>query len=181
MPLLPRLCLLMLLQLCLLILILACSLYTTFNLAFHTSEFQARTVCSFLSWIQVRRAAFCPHRMIRDHLSRLFSGPAQIHRDGSRFSLDGPINKGFARMGWVEPVDKWGGLISREPHSYALPFVNMQEYSRSRPEWHLRWTSACPLMTWLLALEEHSFYLFRCEMLGHPLHKMSFEVLFKRS
>ena len=100
-------------------------------------------------------------------------GSAQVHRDGSRFNLDGPAAKGFTRMGWVDPVDRWGGLISRELRAYALPFVNMQEYSRSRPEWYLRWATACPLMTWFLALEEHSF----TALLSNPLPHFAFRHL----
>ena len=46
-----------------------------------------------------------------------------------------------------------------------MPFVNM-EYSRSRPAWHLRWTEAGELMTWLLACEEHAFYLFATKVLA---------------
>ena len=74
---------------------------------------------------------------------KTFPSPATMHRDGSRFNLDGPVARGFTRMGRVDP-----------------PFVNMQEYSCSRPEWHQCWISPFPLMSWLLVLEEHSFYIF---------------------
>ena len=93
-------------------------------------------------------------------------GPAIVHADGSRFKMDGPVPKGFTRMGWLHPVEKWGGAIKDEISAYALPFVNMMEYSRSRPAWHLRWTEAGDLMTWLLACEEHAFYLFATKVLA---------------
>ena len=93
-------------------------------------------------------------------------GPAIVHADGSRFKMDGPVPKGFTRMGWLDPVEKWGGAIKDEISAYALPFVNMMEYSRSRPAWHLRWTEAGDLMTWLLACEEHAFYLFATKVLA---------------
>ena len=100
-------------------------------------------------------------------------GPAPLHRDGSRLNLDDPVAKGFARMGWIDPIEKWGSHISRELRAYALPFVNMQEYSCSKPEWHLRWTATCPLMSWLLALEEHSFYIFAVKVLAALCIKIS--------
>ena len=93
-------------------------------------------------------------------------GPAVVQSNGSRFKMAGPVPKGFTRMGWVDPVDKWGGLIPHELSSYALLFVNMLEYSRSRPAWHLRWNESSPLMTWFLALEEHAFYLFAVKCLA---------------
>ena len=70
------------------------------------------------------------------HLSTL-PGPAVVQRNGSCFKMDGPVPKGFTRMGWVDPVDKWGGFIPHELSSFALPYANMLEYSRSRPAWHL--------------------------------------------
>ena len=93
-------------------------------------------------------------------------GPAVVQKDGSRFKMDGPVPKGFARMGWVDPVGKWGGLIPQELNAFALPYVNVLEYSRSRPAWRLRWNEQGALMTWLLALEEHAFYLFAVKCLA---------------
>ena len=93
-------------------------------------------------------------------------GPALVHSNGSRFKMDGPVPKGFTRMGWLDPIDKWGGMIHQEISAFALPFVNMLEYSRSRPAWHLRWTEAGDLMSWLLACEEHAFYLFATKVLA---------------
>ena len=56
-------------------------------------------------------------------------GPALVQSNDSRFKMDGPVPKGFARMGWLDPVDKWGGTIHQEISAFALPFVNMLEYS----------------------------------------------------
>ena len=100
-------------------------------------------------------------------------GPAKVCDTGSRILLDSTPASGFTWMGWVDPVARWGRLTEDELHAYTLPFINMQD-SRSRPEWHQCWVSVSTLRSWLLALEEHSFYLFAIS-LGHCVHQDTFQ------
>ena len=85
---------------------------------------------------------------------------------GFRILRDIPPATCFTRIGWVDPVARWGRLIDAELHAYALPFISMKEYSRSRPEWHQRGSSVFTLRSWLFALEEHSFFLFAIKSLA---------------
>ena len=93
--------------------------------------------------------------------------PAVVGGNGSRFVLDAAPQKGYTRMGWLDPVANFGKLISAEISHYAFPFENMMAYSRSRPLWHqLFCGSNQALKEWLLATEEHAFYLFSVKALA---------------
>ena len=89
-----------------------------------------------------------------------------MHGNGSRILFDSTPASGFTRMGWVDPLARWGRLIEDELHACVLPFINMQECSRPRPEWHQRWVSASTLRSWLLALEEQPLYLSAIKILA---------------
>ena len=93
--------------------------------------------------------------------------PAVVGGNGSRFVLDAAPQKGYTRMGWLDPVANFGKLISAEISHYAYPFENMMAYSRSRPLWHQIFCgSNQALKEWLLATEEHAFYLFSVKALA---------------
>ena len=93
--------------------------------------------------------------------------PAVVGGNGSRFVLDAAPQKGYTRMGWLDPVANFGKLISAELSHYAFPFENMMAYSRSRPLWHQMFCgSNQALKEWLLAIEEHAFYLFAVKALA---------------
>ena len=70
-------------------------------------------------------------------------------------------------MGWLDPVANFGKLISAELVHYAYPYANMMAYSRTRPQWHQLFCGSNPaLKEWLLATEEHAFYLFAIKALA---------------
>ena len=93
-------------------------------------------------------------------------GVSQSQGNGSRFVLDAPPQEGFTRMGWLDPVTAFGKLISAELVHYAYPYVNMMAYSRTRPEWHNLFCANAALREWLLASEEHAFYLYAIKVLA---------------
>ena len=92
--------------------------------------------------------------------------PAVVRGNGSRFVLDAPPQQGFTRMGWLDPVSAFGKLISPELVHYAFPHANMMAYSRTRPVWHASFCDNAALKEWLLATEEHAFYLFAVKVLA---------------
>ena len=92
--------------------------------------------------------------------------PAVVRGNGSRFVLDAPPQRGFSRMGWLDPVTAFGKLTSAELVHYAYPYVNMMAYSRTRPEWHASFCDNAALKEWLLASEEHAFYLYAIKVLA---------------
>ena len=69
-------------------------------------------------------------------------------------------------MGCLDPVTAFGKLISAELVHYAYPYVKMMAYSRTRPEWHAMFCDNAALKEWLLATEEHAFYLFAVKVLA---------------
>ena len=83
-------------------------------------------------------------------------GPTKVYDNGSKTLLDFTPAARSTQMGWVDAIARWGRFIETELHVYAVPFVSMQEYSRSRPEWHQRWASVFTFQFWLFAFEEHS-------------------------
>ena len=105
------------------------------------------------------------HKGLRLSISRLcpVQQKCMTMAQGSCLALPA---SGFTRMGWADPIARWGRLTEDELHACALPLINMQEYSRSRREWHQRWVSLSTLRAWLLALEEHSFYLLAIKSLS---------------
>ena len=92
--------------------------------------------------------------------------PAVARGNGSRFVLDAPPQQGFTRMGWLDPVSAFGKLISPELVHYAFPHANVMAYSRTRPVWHASFCDNAALKEWLLATEEHAFYLFAVKVLA---------------
>ena len=114
--------------------------------------------------------------------------PALVGPDGSRF---GAINAGkdLSTMGWKVPLDvkAWWPLFQDELTIYCKPFRGIKAYSDSRPPWFNRFNLRDDLKSWLLSMEEHSFYLFLYNVLctkclSHPscLPAADREVIFAR-
>ena len=89
----------------------------------------------------------------------LFMKPAELQQDGTRFQSSKPA-KGFTLMGWQNPVMLWGEHLQTQIRSFTHPSTSIHQYSCVREEWHAQSCKPSTLRTWLLRMEEHSFYLF---------------------
>ena len=65
-------------------------------------------------------------------------------------------------MGWINPVktNAWRVLLEREISSFVAPFANIDNYTTSRTVWYDRFLKPSNLRSWLLAMEEHTFYVY---------------------
>ena len=89
----------------------------------------------------------------------LFMKPAELQQDGTRFQSSKPA-KGFTLMGWQNPVMLWGEHLQTQIRSFTHPSTSIHQYSCVREERHAQNCKPSTLRTWLLRMEEHSFYLF---------------------
>ena len=88
-----------------------------------------------------------------------FMKPAEVQQDGTRFQSSKPA-QGFTLMGWQNPVMLWGDHLQSQIRSFTHPCTSIHQYSCVREEWHAQNCKPSSLRTWLLRMEEHSFYLF---------------------
>ena len=91
--------------------------------------------------------------------------PAVVNSNGSRFH-DGPLAKGFCRIGWENPLSLWRSQLQDEVKSFIFPASDVQAYSNLREQWHLMFCQRSPMFYWLLQMEEHSFYLFLIKVMA---------------
>ena len=91
--------------------------------------------------------------------------PAVVNSNGSRFH-DGPLAKGFCRIGWENPLSLWRSQLQDEVKSFIFPASDVQVYSNLREQWHLMFCQRSPMFYWLLQMEEHSFYLFLIKVMA---------------
>ena len=87
--------------------------------------------------------------------------PAVVHANGSRFAAVTP-DSSKSTMGWVIPLTKssWNVLVNKEMLAFATPYPTVRAYSDARPIWFNRWSLPLTLRSWLLSMEEHTFYLY---------------------
>ena len=85
---------------------------------------------------------------------------AAVLAGGSRFNHHRSDDK--SAMGWVNPLklNSWRVLIEKEISSFIAPFQSIGSYTTSRTVWYDRFIRHSPLRSWLLAMEEHSFYIY---------------------
>ena len=63
-------------------------------------------------------------------------------------------------MGWQNPIMLWGDHLQQQIRTFTRPCTPIHQYSGVREEWHAQNCKPSTLRTWLLRMEEHSFYLF---------------------
>ena len=85
---------------------------------------------------------------------------AAVLAGGSRFNHSRSDDK--TAMGWVNPLksNSWRALIEKEIASFIAPFQSIGNYTTSRTVWYDRFMRHSPLRSWLLAMEEHTFYVY---------------------
>ena len=91
--------------------------------------------------------------------------PAVVNPNGSRFH-DGPLTKGFCRIGWENPLSLWRSQLQDEVKSFIFPASDVQVYSNLREQWHLMFCQRSAMFHWLLQMEEHNFYLFLIKVMA---------------
>ena len=84
--------------------------------------------------------------------------PAQVQQDGSRFQATKPW-PGFTLMGWENPIMLWAHRLQPQIRNFTHPCPSIRDYSHAREDWHQQNCKPPSLRTWLLCMEEHSFYL----------------------
>ena len=84
--------------------------------------------------------------------------PAELQQDGTRLQTAKPA-KGFTLTEWQNPVMLWGEHLPKQIRSFTHPSTSIHQYSCVREEWHVQNCKPSELRTWLLRMEEHSFYL----------------------
>ena len=89
----------------------------------------------------------------------LFMKPAELQQEGTRFQTERPA-KGFTLMGWQNPVLLWAEHLEKQIRSFTHPSTSIYQYSCDRENWRAQNCKPSSLRTWLLRMEEHSFYLF---------------------
>ena len=85
--------------------------------------------------------------------------PVLIQQDGSRFQTREP-GPGFTRIGWQNPISLWSQHIQPRIRGFISPLPSTYVFSHSREAWHSIWCKPSSMSTWLLSMEEHTFYLF---------------------
>ena len=85
--------------------------------------------------------------------------PAQVQQDGSRFQASKP-GPGLTLMGWENPIMLWAHHLQPQIRNFTHPCPSIRVYSHAREDWHQQNCKPSSLRTWLLRMEEHSFYLF---------------------
>ena len=85
---------------------------------------------------------------------------AAVLAGGSRFNHNRSDDK--SAMGWVNPLklNSWRVLIEKEIASFIAPCQSIGNYTTSRTVWYDRFIRHSPLRSWLLAMEEHTFYIY---------------------
>ena len=85
---------------------------------------------------------------------------AKVLAGGTRFNHQRSDDK--TAMGWINPLksNSWRVLIEKEINAFIAPFPSIGSYTTSRTVWYDRFVRHSPLRSWLLAMEEHSFYIY---------------------
>ena len=89
----------------------------------------------------------------------LFMKPTELQQEGTKFQTDRPA-KGFTLMGWQNPLSLWSKHLEKQIRSFTHPSTSIYQYSCDRENWHAQNCKPSSLRTWLLRMEEHTFYLF---------------------
>ena len=90
----------------------------------------------------------------------LFMKPKQNSNRKGPSSRQRGLHKGFTLMGWQNPVMLWANHLEKQVRSFTHPSTSIHQYSCDRERWHGQNCKPSALRTWLLRMEEHSFYLF---------------------
>ena len=90
----------------------------------------------------------------------LHDRPAEVLSTRSRFNHQRSDDR--TAMGWINPLKSsaWRVLLEREVSSFVAPFTNIGNYTTSRTVWYDRFVEPSTLRSWLLAMKEHTFYVY---------------------